>query len=218
MVSNIPGNLLVNLWPYIVLVIAIKIIVSVARSPWFKGKMGEFFTKTKISRLNPTLYTSFNDVTLEILGDTTQIDHIIISKFGIFVIETKNYTGWIFGDALQKTWTQIIFKTKSKFQNPLHQNQKHIHFLKSILKFDTSKFVSIVSFSPDAVFKTDFPDNVLNEDDLIPFILSHRTIKLSDKEIAYAINVITGSRLKQGSSTNRAHVQNLRQRHRRPGY
>lgn len=47
---------------------------------------------------------------------TTQIDHILISPYGVFIIETKNYTGWIFGNARQKQWTQKIYKKVISFK------------------------------------------------------------------------------------------------------
>ena len=56
----------------------------------------------------------------------TQIDHIVISQWGIFVIETKTYSGWVFGDAKSAQWTVSHFRRKDRFQNPLRQNYKHI--------------------------------------------------------------------------------------------
>lgn len=58
--------------------------------------------------LNAKDYIIINNVTLPIENGTTQIDHIIVSKFGIFVIETKNFSGWIFGKKDDLTWTQKI--------------------------------------------------------------------------------------------------------------
>ncbi len=52
----------------------------------------------------------------------TQLDHVVVSRFGVFVIETKNYRGWIFGSEKQPQWTQQIYRQKNRFQNPLHQN------------------------------------------------------------------------------------------------
>ncbi len=71
-----------------------------------------------------------NDLTLpDGEGATTQIDHLLLSPFGVFVIETKNYKGWIFGSERQKQWTQKIYKKSFKFQNPIHQNYKHMKVL-----------------------------------------------------------------------------------------
>lgn len=62
-------------------------------------------------------YVLLNDCTLpDDRGGTTQIDHILISPYGVFVIETKNYKGWIFGSAHQKKWTQQIYKKDLNFK------------------------------------------------------------------------------------------------------
>ena len=91
---------------------------------------------------------------------STQIDHIIVSQYGIFVVETKNMKGWIFGGEHQKMWTQSIFKHKSKFQNPLHQNYKHIKTLERVLNIESDKLFSVIVFVGDATFKAQMPANV----------------------------------------------------------
>jgi hypothetical protein len=50
----------------------------------------------------------------------------------VFVVETKNMKGWIFGSATQPFWTQKIFRSNYKFQNPLHQNYKHVKTLQAL--------------------------------------------------------------------------------------
>lgn len=73
--------------------------------------------------LDAKIYIDINDVTIQTPTGTTQIDHIIVSKFGIFVIETKNMSGWIFGSPDQAQWTQSLpGGNRFRFQNPLRQN------------------------------------------------------------------------------------------------
>lgn len=64
---------------------------------------------------NVTVYTEF--------GDTTQIDHIVIAETGVFVVETKNYEGWIYASEKAARWTQGILERNSLFK---------IHFDKTI--------------------------------------------------------------------------------------
>ena len=74
--------------------------------------------------LNSNKYYLFNNVILPCSNTkTTQIDHVVVSEYGIFVIESKDYGGWIFGNRDRSKWTQSM-KTGNKyqFQNPLHQN------------------------------------------------------------------------------------------------
>jgi hypothetical protein len=99
-----------------------------------KGWIGEAqVTLAKKIFLDKDFYTDINNVTIPTENGTTQIDHIIASPYGIFVVETKNIDGWIFGDAKNSQWSQSLYGKKSKFQNPLHQNYKHVKTLSDFL-------------------------------------------------------------------------------------
>lgn len=70
-------------------------------------------------------------------GETTEIDVIFITQKGIFVIESKNYSGWIFGDEKSTYWTVMLpNKEKNRFYNPIKQNQTHIKWLACYLNED----------------------------------------------------------------------------------
>ena len=82
---------------------------------------------------------------------TTEIDLVYINTNGIYVIESKNYSGWIFGSAKSREWTSNIYGKKYKFFNPIWQNKKHIDSLKNILPELT--FKSLIVFSDRCEFK-----------------------------------------------------------------
>ena len=92
---------------------------------YFKGFTGELKTKFINWLFLGKSYTIFNNVLIETDADSTQIDHVIVSKYGIFSVETKDKTVWIFGNRNHAQWTQKIFHNNYKFQNPLRQNYKH---------------------------------------------------------------------------------------------
>jgi hypothetical protein len=120
-------------------------------------------------------YHTFNNIILKTPDGTTQIDHILISPYGVFVIETKNFKGWIFGDAYQKKWTQSLFdpyysSVKHQFQNPIHQNYKHVKAVEDFLGIDSKAILSVIVFTGGSEFKTDMPENVLELYDLLPYI------------------------------------------------
>lgn len=94
------------------------------------------------------------DLTLPSRGGTTQIDHVVVSRFGIFVIETKNMKGWIYGSADQAQWTQVIYRHKSKFQNPIRQNYKHVKAIQELLDVEVHNLHSVVAFIGSGVPKT----------------------------------------------------------------
>lgn len=79
---------------------------------------------------------------------TSEIDSILINKHGIFVVESKGYSGWIFGNESQKKWTQVLYKNKNRFYNPIVQNRNHIKALANILGIeDVNIFRSYIIFS-----------------------------------------------------------------------
>lgn len=88
---------------------------------------------------------------------TTQIDTIIISIYGIFVIEVKEYSGKIYTNS-GKTWYQYLGKKKYPFQNPHYQNILHINALSTIFRLPKNCFKNLVIFLGTAEFKS-IPEN-----------------------------------------------------------
>jgi restriction system protein len=166
----------------------ILIIILIIKSPWFKGILGEFIVNFYARLiLDKNKYHLIKNVTLPTDDGTTQVDHIIVSIYGVFVVETKNMKGWIFGGQNQRTWTQKIYKYSSKFQNPLHQNYKHVKTLEAILGLKYNQIHSVVVFVGDSTFKTDMPDNVTQGTGYIGYIKSKKQQVLTESEVAEII-------------------------------
>jgi len=192
----------------------IAILILIAKTPWFKGVIGEFIVNMSAKIfLNKEEYHLIKNVTLPTEDGTTQIDHIIVSPYGIFVVETKNMKGWIFGDEKQKTWTQKIFKHTSKFQNPLFQNYKHTKTLESLLELTDNEIFSLVVFVGDSTFKTDMPPNVTAGFGYVKYIKSKTVPVLSDVKMHEIVSKIEGGKLKPSMKTNREHVKHLKEKH-----
>ena len=82
--------------------------------PKFRGYMGEFWVKNELRKLPKKDYIVLNNIMLKLNDNTThQIDHIVISKYGIFVIETKNYTGTIYVKEKSRNWYQYVNRRKN---------------------------------------------------------------------------------------------------------
>ena len=194
------------------LFILLGIIFLLFRSSRFKGYVGESKVISKINSLvsENGEYKTFHDVILQTPDGSTQIDHILISPYGIFVIETKNLTGWIFGSADQKTWTQTIYRNKFKFQNPLHQNFKHVRAVQSLLNADTKKIFSIVVFVGNSNFRTVMPDNVVKLRDLVAHLKSYAQQILSNESVEKYSEMLRDAALNV-SITQRGHVRNIKQ-------
>jgi hypothetical protein len=182
-----------------------------------KGWTGEkLVSQIGLKRLNSDVYLVFDDVYLPRPngGGTTQIDHVVVSKYGIFVIETKNMQGWIFGSAEQRKWTQVLFRKKTQFQNPLHQNALHVSALQKFLGLPADRFHSLVFFIGDCEFKTPMPDNVRNSG-LNGWILDRQRQRLGERELKTATDkiesLVAGTDRRQ---TKREHVLACEQRKR----
>ncbi len=94
-----------------------------------KGFFGEGLTFMNLEKI-PHYGKIMTNLYLPTEDGTTEIDLIYICKRGIYVIESKNYSGWIFGSQNSNNWTTIIYNYKQKFFNPIWQNKKHIKYLK----------------------------------------------------------------------------------------
>lgn len=189
------------------------LIATLIKTPWFKGMIGEGLLNLSIRLfLDQREYRLLKNVTLPTEDGTTQIDHIIVSRFGVFVIETKNMKGWIFGNPQHKRWTQQLYRRKHGFQNPLHQNYRHVMTLKSLLGLADHQLHSVVYFIGDCTFKTPLPDNVMNRG-LIRHIKGKTTQVLTPAEVTRVVETIRQGRLTANWQTHRQHVAQLKARH-----
>jgi ATP-dependent Lon protease len=215
MIAQIFAPLLSTFWWILLLFIVIGIIK--AFKPFLKGKMGEFAVVAHVKLyLDQDRYTLLNDCILpDEQNQTTQIDHILLSPFGIFVIETKNYKGWIFGNQHQKTWTQKIYKKSFKFQNPLHQNYKHQKVLEDILSdIVEPQFIhSLIVFMPDCEFKTQMPQNVFRGAAWTDYVKTFQEVMIPPMKLKRIQLRIEKEVLEKSWKTNRQHVENLKLKH-----
>lgn len=182
--------------------------VKSAVKGWFGEVQG---TLAKKLFLDADTYIDVNNVTIPVANGTTQIDHIIVSRFGIFVVETKNIDGWIYGDEKSPQWTQNLFGKKFKFQNPLHQNYRHTKALSDFLGIVQGKFFSVVMFWGESQFKTPMPANVMDRG-YTGYIKSKTEVLFSEAEVAEIVAAIKTGMLPKSWKTRREHVQKLEQR------
>ncbi|AUD80076.1 nuclease [Kangiella profundi] len=203
--SQLWWHVVANYWWLLLLIF----VLGILKSATFKGWAGERRVKNITLQLDPDSYTIFHDVTLPTPTGTTQIDHIIISTQGTFVIETKNYSGWIFSSEKSSYWTQVIYKNKKKFQNPLRQNYKHIKTLQDLTQLPFNLFHSVIIFAGDATFKTDLPSNVIKQHSLKKYLQGFNEVVLTEQQIYQIRCQIEDNRLERGFKTNQQHIRNL---------
>lgn len=136
----------------------------------------------------------------------------------MFVVETKDYDGWIFGDERHRQWTEVFpagryGSKKYKFQNPIRQNWRHIYVIAGLLNLPTRYFHNVVVFCGTGEFKTSLPQNVMNHYELPQYLLSFDRPLLSETNVSDAIARLKAycDAVTEGQRSN--HVQNLILRH-----
>ena len=207
------------------LFISLTIYLAWYNSARQKGKRGEMRVFSILSQLSDE-YNILNDLVLRTDKGTTQIDHVVVSKYGVFTIETKNYRGEIYGDDKRQKWTQLIvtkvtyakkrwktytYVTKNNFYNPVKQSLGHAFRIKELLyAFPHVKIVPIVAFAGDAILSNiDTRHHVVYKENLPEIIDRYKTICLTDNDVQAIIDILGNNNIREFLS-DRQHVKNIR--------
>ena len=153
------------------------------------GWFGEHWTKDELKKLPKDKYKVINNVFISINGNTHQIDHVIISQYGIFCIETKQWNGFIVGNKWDKKWTRIVGKNRYPCENPIRQNYGHVMSLCELLNIDESKIFNIVCIPSTAKLRIKHDGELVRYDTIVDKILSYKDIIIDNvDEIVDTIN------------------------------
>lgn len=192
------------------IIICIPVIILLLRLLPSKGKVGEMWVASILKKFPVNRYKIINNLLLTSNGYSTQIDHIVISIYGIFVIETKFYQGWIYGVENSEYWTQNIYGNKYQLRNPIHQNQGHIRALKFLLKdYGNIPFISIVAFSRQASLGIDAHSPVIYWDQIPRIINQFETRVLSESQIQSIYNILLANNT-EDKDAKKQHISNVR--------
>ena len=175
---------------------------------WFGEKKTAFNMWLSLDSSN---YQRFHDVIIPSRNGTTQIDHLLVSPYGLFIIETKNKQGWIFGSGDQPKWTQTLYGKKYSFQNPIRQTFRQKKILSEFLDVKESMVQSVIYFVGDCKFKTRLPDNVINSR-LGKYIKNFQDRILTPQETHRIVGKLE-RHVSESSLITRDHVRSLRERH-----
>lgn len=182
------------------------------------GRQAEKQLAKRLKRLLSDEFVHYHNLVLPTAqGDLTEIDHLVLSPYGLFVIEVKNHQGWVFGHRDQPQWTVQRFRHKHKLANPLRQNYKHIKALEHLLQLPHSKVPaallhSLVAFSSRAIFKTDLPANVMHIQQVDGYIRSHINAiepALSSEQLGH-IQRLLNNFAEQAPTLRKLHLQQLK--------
>ena len=204
---------------YVLVIVATAAIILLAKTVFQKGIKGLFVPKgvagekhvaNLLSKLPQKEYKIINNLLISQNGNTTQIDHVVVSEYRIFVIETKFYQGQIYGGTNSDYWTQNIYGNKYSLRNPIHQNHGHIHALTALLpNIHPDLFIPLVTFSRQASVSCADNKTVVYWDQLNEVILSYQRKWLTSDDAEKAYEVLLAANI--DSPENRvSHVENVK--------
>lgn len=194
----------------IVFLIAFALVYVRYKMPEWKGKFSEGLVNRKLLGLSDE-YIVFSNLLFENNGYSTQIDHLVVSPYGVFVIETKGYKGWILGGEYSENWTQNIYGKTFTLYNPIKQNDGHVRFLRHLLKCRVDiPLIPIVVFNNDAELKVHVKNHiVINRSSLISTIRKHRNSVLTKETIDWVVNTIVTNSTSADRDELKKHTENV---------
>lgn len=196
---------------FLILLVILWLAILIRRLTPSRGKQGENSVARILKKLPKREYRVINDVVLPTPYGSSQIDHIVVSPYGIFVIETKNYSGWIYGSEHSEYWTKNVYGHKYDFYNPILQNTGHITALrKNLNDYRSLPIISIVAFSRQASIDVSIQDAIVIYWNQIPDVIHQFwEMKLSPEQVDAIYDEIVA--INQASaSIRKTHGQSIR--------
>ena len=203
-------------WPWLIgALVAFSLLSAWFNSPRKKGGRGERRVARILADGLGDGYILLNDVYLPREGGgTSQIDHVVVSQYGIFVIETKSYSGWIFGAVYDESWTQSFRRGgKKKIPNPIRQNYGHICALVECLGISKDYFHGVVVLTENSTFKTSMPDGVVYTVGLADYIKSFDRVQIDPSQVPETAEAIRKWAAEVGANPAKSHVESLKLKH-----
>jgi hypothetical protein len=173
-----------------------------------KGLDGEWAVQNELEKLNRN-YICYHDVYFRnAQGDLVQVDHLVLSPYALFVIETKNYSGRIYGSEKAPQWTQYLGGKKFKFNNPLHQNFGHVESLRSYVK--ELPILPIVCFTDKSSLRGGLTaPSVVKLSKLLKVITYYKEMPLTEKEFSEVRASVEGLILNNTDSLRTQHINEV---------
>lgn len=203
---------------WVVVILVLRLIIHFYR-PYIQGWVGERFVSRQLHKLGAEDYVVLNNLLLPSSGSikTTQIDHVVVSIYGVFCIETKDYAGWIIGNPEKRYWTQVLFSRNSAhrksggFYSPLEQNYGHRKAIDALLEkpFPNIKSKGFVIFPRADKLKVTGTDEVGYARDIIKKIKSFSTPELTSEERDKIVNILRNANI-EGGQARKQHIKDVR--------
>lgn len=194
----------------LIIILVVIVLIVKFKSPNIKGSIGERKVSKVLNTLDNNEYKVINNVMIRTDRGTAQIDHVVISVYGIFVIETKNYKGLIFGNEYDDNWKQVIYKRSERFRNPIKQNYGHVATLKERLNLDKDLLIiSIIAFTNRASLKVNTKTPVIYDNNVVSYIRSYNNKLISEDYVKRIYYDLLMSNI-DSKDTRKEHVHSIR--------
>lgn len=198
-------NIKIIIVAVVILIISLKLYKSK-----IKGYIGERLVGKKLKKLNKREYKVINNLLLKTTKGSTQIDHIVISKYGVFVIETKNYKGIIKGNEYDDNWNQILINKSETLRNPIKQNNGHIKALKDLIpELRCKNIKSIILFTKRAKLKVNCETSVTYFNKVNKIIKKCRSEEFTKEDIEKIYNKLNELNV-NSFKERKTHVKNVK--------
>lgn len=176
--------------------------------PKIIGWFGELWTKQALNKLPKDKYIIINDVFIKTNDCTHQIDHVVVSQYGIFSIETKQYNGFITGSKYDKNWIRHLGKKKYYYTNPIRQNYGHVKALSELLNIDESKIINIVCIPSNAKLKIKHDGELVNNLTIVEKITSYQNSLIDN--VNEIVSIIKKSNITD-KNIKKEHIKNIKE-------
>ena len=201
-----------DLVPYLWVAFFIALVAALFETPFGKGLLGELVVKLVLGKTceesGREKYVINNYLIQLDNGKTSQMDHILINNKGVFVVETKNYSGRIYGDDYGREWTQVLNygKVKNKFYSPVKQNAAHVHHIKQLIPAEIPVYSAVVFIQGNTRYiSSQYVYTLLG---LRDFIKHDRIPCMSPQQVREIYNILV-SHNKSAIIGNAEHVRNI---------
>jgi len=188
--------------------------------PAYRGWWGEYKVNFMLRLCLSSEYEVFSNAIYRgrLKGESTQVDHIVVSRFGVFVLETKCFKGKVFADALDPSqWFQVVGRRKYKIQNPLMQNYAHVKAIQNVTGVHAQKIHSYAVMAGNAEFPEGMPERVYGIWPMIRKIQSYKAPVFSRGHTDDIARSLRRRRIKGGYWAAQKHVERLQTRENEKG-
>ncbi|WP_329045931.1 nuclease-related domain-containing protein [Pseudomonas aeruginosa] len=209
------------LWLYLPPVIGLIAVAAICHylllnRPAYRGWWGEYKVNFMLRLCLSGEYHVLTNALYrgQLPGETTQIDHIVVSRYGLFVLETKCFKGKIITDPTEpELWIQIVRRRKYKLQSPLIQNYAHVKALQKVTGIHSQQIHSFAVMAGSASFPYGMPEGVFGIWGVVRMIQSFRTPVFTPGHVGSLLKGLERRRMKGGYWAAKRHADRLNSKH-----